>query len=184
MARDEEIHGKKRPAPADPDAQPLAKRFGRLRIDNRVPIAARAKSKGDSDPSPPSDTMLLDDTPHTTYIHNLEQELADVDSPGLVFAPFAEKVLSVPQSVLYTKPTGTEVVLYTEPTSLTVPQDHDNVRKAILESRARARERNTTAALSRTSDPVPTDTTTTMTTMAPETTEGEGDEHDAMEIDE
>lgn len=33
MARDEEIQfGKKRPAPADPDAQPLAKRFGRLRI--------------------------------------------------------------------------------------------------------------------------------------------------------
>ena len=155
-------------------------------LDNRVPIAARAKSKGDSDPSPPSDTMLLDDTPHTTYIHNLEQELADVDSPGLVFAPFAEKVLSVPQSVLYTKPTGTEMVLYTEPTSLTVPQDHDNVRKAILESRARARERNTTVGLSRTSDAVPTDTTTTMTTMAmaPETTGGEGDEHDAMEIDE
>lgn len=33
MARDEEIqYGKKRPAQADPDAQPLAKRFGRLRI--------------------------------------------------------------------------------------------------------------------------------------------------------
>lgn len=141
MARDEGIqYGKKRPAP-DPDAQPLAKRFGRLRIDNSVPISARTNPKGCESPSQP-DTMLLDDTQHTTYIHNLEQELAEIDTPGLVFAPFAEKVLSVPQSVLYTKPSGTELVLYTEPCSLTVPKDKDNVRKAILESRARARERN------------------------------------------
>lgn len=39
MARDEEIHGKKRPAPADPDAQPLAKRFGRLRIGKAFPFS-------------------------------------------------------------------------------------------------------------------------------------------------
>lgn len=85
--------------------------------------------------------MQLDDTEHTTYIHNLEQELAELESPGLVFAPFAETVLSVPSSVLYTKPTGQELVLYTEPSSLTVPQEKDSVRKAILETRARARSK-------------------------------------------
>lgn len=168
-------------------------------LDNRVPISARASPKGDAPYQSQPDTMLLDDTQHTTYIHNLEQELAEVDSPGLIFAPFAEKVLSVPQSVLYTKPTGTEVVLYTEPTSLTVPEERDNVRKAILESRARARKRstNTNAAMSRSSgnsdsdgdpapnsdpnpvpDPVPTDTT-----MASEAT-GREEYEDAMEIDE
>jgi ribosome biogenesis protein Tsr3 len=35
--------------------------------------------------------------------------------PGLVFSPFAEKVLSVPQSVLSdSKPSGKELVLYTD----------------------------------------------------------------------
>ncbi|KAJ5375335.1 hypothetical protein N7517_007341 [Penicillium concentricum] len=88
--------------------------------------------------------MLLDDTKHTTYIHNLDQELIEDDSPGLVFSPFAKKVLSVPQSVLSgSKPSGKELVLYTEPSSLTVPREKDNVRKAILESRARAREKVT-----------------------------------------
>jgi hypothetical protein len=86
--------------------------------------------------------MLLDDTKHTTYIHNLEQELAEIESPGLVFLPFAEKVLSVPQSVLSdSKPSGKELILYTEPSSLTVPQDKDSVRKAIIESRERERAR-------------------------------------------
>lgn len=85
--------------------------------------------------------MILDDTKHTTYIHNLDQELMEADSPGLVFSPFVQKVLSVPPSVLSdSKPSGKELVLYTEPFSLTVPKEKDNVRRAILESRARARE--------------------------------------------
>ncbi|KAJ5920695.1 hypothetical protein N7516_011553 [Penicillium verrucosum] len=155
----EEGHGKKRPAEADPDgAQPLTKRFGYLRIDNSVPISARTKPKGhiehiqhiqhnhqhnqhNQEPFPPNDAMILDDTKHTTYIHNLDQELMEADSPGLVFSPFVQKVLSVPQSVLSdSKPSGKELVLYTEPYSLTVPKEKDNVRRAILESRARARE--------------------------------------------
>ncbi|KAF4767056.1 hypothetical protein HAV15_009236 [Penicillium sp. str.  len=157
----EEGHGKKRPAEADPDgAQPLTKRFGHLRIDNSVPISARTKLKGhlehiqhiqhnqhdqynqhNQELSSPNDAMILDDTKHTTYIHNLDQELMEADSPGLVFSPFVQKVLSVPQSVLSDpKPSGKELVLYTEPSSLTVPKEKDNVRRAILESRARARE--------------------------------------------
>lgn len=162
----EEGHGKKRPAEADPDgAQPLTKRFGYLRIDNSVPISARTKPKGhiqhiqhiqhnqhdhidhhqhnqhNQELSSPNDAMILDDTKHTTYIHNLDQELMEADSPGLVFSPFVQKVLSVPQSVLSdSKPSGKELVLYTEPSSLTVPKEKDNVRRAILESRARARE--------------------------------------------
>ncbi|KAJ5699804.1 hypothetical protein N7536_002817 [Penicillium majusculum] len=157
----EEGHGKKRPAEADPDgAQPLTKRFGHLRIDNGVPISARTNPKGhlehiqhiqhnqhdqynqhNQELSSQNDAMILDDTKHTTYIHNLDQELMEADSPGLVFSPFVQKVLSVPQSVLSDpKPSGKELVLYTEPSSLTVPKEKDNVRRAILESRARARE--------------------------------------------
>lgn len=138
-------------------------------VDNSVPISARAKPKGhiqhnqhhdyidhidhqhnrhNHELSDPNDAMILDDTKHTTYIYNLDQELMEAESPGLVFSPFAEKVLSVPQSVLSdSKPSGKELVLYTEPSSLTVPREKDNVRKAILESRARARENKTTEDL-------------------------------------
>lgn len=85
--------------------------------------------------------MLLDDTKYTTYIHNLDQELAELDNPGerLVMSPLAAKMISVPQSVLASSIQGNELVLYTDPSSLSVPKEHDSVRKAILDSRARAR---------------------------------------------
>ena len=153
-------HGKKRPAQGDPDgAQPLTKRFGRLRIGelrnnfqgvkvdtflDSVPISARAKGEGKED------MMLLDDTQHTTYIHNLDQELEGDSPDGLIFSPLATKLLSVPTSVLSSQQSGKELVLYTEPASLTVPEDKDNIRKAILESRARARAENASASASAT----------------------------------
>lgn len=85
--------------------------------------------------------MLLDDTKHTTYIYNLDQELAEPESSGerLVLLPLAARMMSVPESVLSTPTQSQELVLYTEPTSLTVPKERDSVRKAIIESRARAR---------------------------------------------
>ncbi|KAF3403653.1 hypothetical protein F1880_009434 [Penicillium rolfsii] len=89
----------------------------------------------------PSDAMMLDDTKHTTYIHDLDRELADIEPPegGLVILPLAARMISVPESVLSTPSQGRELVLYTEPSSLTVPREQDSVRKAIIESRARAR---------------------------------------------
>lgn len=86
--------------------------------------------------------MLLDDTKHTTYIYNLDQELAEPESSGdgLVLLPLAAKMIAVPNSVLSSNSAqGKELVLYTEPSSLTLPRDKDSVRKAIIESRARAR---------------------------------------------
>lgn len=86
--------------------------------------------------------MMLDDTKHTTYIHDLDRELADIDTAeGLVILPLAAKLISVPESVLSAPAQGKELVLYTEPSSLTVPKEQDSVRKAIIESRARARAR-------------------------------------------
>jgi hypothetical protein len=87
--------------------------------------------------------MILDDTKHTTYIHDLDRELADLDLPegDLVILPLAAKMISVPESVLSHPSQGRELVLYTEPSSLTVPKEQDSVRKAIIESRARARAR-------------------------------------------
>ena len=85
--------------------------------------------------------MMLDDTKHTTYIHDLDRELADIDcaDKDLVILPLAAKLISVPDSVLSAPAQSKELVLYTEPFSLTVPKERDSVRKAIIESRARAR---------------------------------------------
>ncbi|KAJ5088143.1 hypothetical protein N7456_011759 [Penicillium angulare] len=157
MARsDENAPGRKRPADGDPDgAQPLTKRFGYLQIDQD----SRARTKYVATPSSRAhepDSMLLDDTKHTTYIYNLDQELAEPESPGdaLVLLPLAAKMISVPNAVLSSNSTqGKELVLYTEPASLTLPKEQDSVRKAIIESRARARA-------SRSSTPPSTDDTT------------------------
>ncbi|KAJ5628363.1 hypothetical protein N7490_010591 [Penicillium lividum] len=150
MARsNEKTQGQKRPADGDPDgAQPLTKRFGFLQIDHDS--HARTKDTDTSsldsamlldDTSSLDSAMLLDDTKHTTYIYNLDHELAEPEpTDTLVLLPLAARMISMPKSVLSSNPAqGKELVLYTEPSSLTVPKEQDSVRKAIIESRARAR---------------------------------------------
>lgn len=89
--------------------------------------------------------MLLDDTEHTTYIYDLERELKEIEAQEgcIAFLPEIEKrLVSVPKALLAdSKPRNNELVVYQVPTSLTVPKEQDSVRKAIIESRARAREK-------------------------------------------
>ena len=91
--------------------------------------------------------MQLDNTKEKVYIYNLDQELADVESEEekLIFLPDIEKKLGkVPQSVLTTQSqpvTSNEIILYNVPSSLSVPREQDKVRKAIIETRARARHK-------------------------------------------
>ncbi|KAI0976759.1 hypothetical protein F4678DRAFT_456036 [Xylaria arbuscula] len=112
--------------------------------------------------------MQLDDTKYKVYIYDIDAELSSADEnsesesslPGsptsgrgrLVFLPDIEKHLSrsrIPPAVLANNDgelaghniNDMQMVLYSEPSSLTVPREHDSVRKAILEARARARER-------------------------------------------
>ena len=106
-------------------------------------------------PRPPAhtttDPMPLDDTTHKIYIHDLDSELASTEPEAerLVFLPDIEKKLSrIPQAVLLGEAhpdpgaaAGGAVVLYRVPASLSVPEERDQVRRAIIESRARARER-------------------------------------------
>ncbi|KAI1425080.1 hypothetical protein F5Y12DRAFT_748767 [Xylaria sp. FL1777] len=114
------------------------------------------------------DSMRLDDTKHKVYIYDLDAELSSADEnsenesslPGsptsgrgrLMFLPDIEKHLCrsrIPPAVLANKEgelagyniNDMQMVLYSEPSSLTVPREHDSVRKAILEARARARQR-------------------------------------------
>lgn len=91
--------------------------------------------------------MQVDETKDKVYIYNLDQELSDIESEEerLIFLPDIDKKLGkIPKSVLAprdTSVTGSEMILYNIPSSLSVPPEHDNVRKAIIESRARVREK-------------------------------------------
>ncbi|ROV92846.1 hypothetical protein VPNG_09087 [Cytospora leucostoma] len=103
--------------------------------------------------------MHLDDTSHKVYIYNLDDELSSESEPDdpegkLVFLPDVEKHLranrivpgiGVPKPITPNKDgelAGMQLVLYDEgPSSLTVPVEQDSVRKAIIEARARVRQR-------------------------------------------
>jgi hypothetical protein len=90
--------------------------------------------------------MHVEDSKHRVYIRDLDEELAgtEPDEERLVFLPDIEKKLAnLPKSVFVSEPApqGNEVVLYRVPESLSVPPEQDNVRKAIIESRARAQEK-------------------------------------------
>ena len=101
-------------------------------------------------PSVPDDNMQLDDTKHKVYIYNIDDELSsDSESEAdgkLVFLPDIEKRLResrIPPSVLANQDgelAGMQLVLYSDPKSLSVPEEKDGVRKAIIEARRRLRE--------------------------------------------
>jgi hypothetical protein len=100
--------------------------------------------------------MQLDNTANKVYVYNLDDELSDSDSSSdeakLVFLPDIEKhlrstriptqVLANSEGELAGRNLNTDLVLYNEaPSSLSVPEDRDSVRKAIIETRAMAREK-------------------------------------------
>ena len=112
----------------------------------------------------------MDDTKDKVYIYSLEQELSDVqsDEEKLVFLPDIERKLGkIPKSVLTTRSqpvTSNEMILYNVPSSLSVPKSEDVVRKAIIETRARAREKQAQNAKD----------TAMETNMTPEPANGQG----------
>lgn len=165
-------HGKKRPAEHEPDAdQPLAKKFGRLQIGIKhsyscviiymyltrlCNLGALAKHSGSENQEalPPrqrssgkGDAMLLDDTKDTTYIHDLEREIAEIEEqerqvsslPGIV-----DKLTSIPKTILAdTKPQNSELILYREPKSLPIPEKNCYARETVTESKEGARMKGT-----------------------------------------
>jgi hypothetical protein len=99
-------------------------------------------------PPPSDDSMQVEDTPHRVYIHDLAAELSDIESDedSPIFLPDIEKhIAKIPHHILAgpeLKATKhNQVILYNVPSSLTVPEEQDRVRRAIVEARARIRER-------------------------------------------
>jgi hypothetical protein len=101
--------------------------------------------------------MQLDDSKYKVYIYSLDDELSSSDPESeedskLIFLPDIEKHLAknrLPAHVLASPSArpdpaellGKELVLYRVPSSISVPEEQDSVRKAILEARERARAR-------------------------------------------
>jgi hypothetical protein len=106
-------------------------------------------------PSTDNDMMQMDNTSNRVYIYNLDDELSDsdssVDDNKLAFLPEFDRQLRqsrIPASVLANsegelagRNLNNELVLYNVPSSLSVPEGQDSVRKAIIETRARARDK-------------------------------------------
>ncbi|KAK9777428.1 hypothetical protein SCAR479_05821 [Seiridium cardinale] len=101
---------------------------------------------------PENDHMQLDESKHKVYIYDLDAELSDGESSSdegkLLFLPDIAKHLHqqsrIPPRVLANgdgELAGMQLVLYSEPKSLTVPEEQDSVRKAIVEARARIRRK-------------------------------------------
>jgi hypothetical protein len=94
--------------------------------------------------------MDLEDTKYKTYIHDLDAELEEAavesDEERPIFMPDIEKhIMKLPkhvmQSMLDEKAMqNQQLVLYGAPTSLSIPEDKDSVRRAIIEARQRARD--------------------------------------------
>ncbi|KAH0494918.1 hypothetical protein TgHK011_008496 [Trichoderma gracile] len=148
------------------DRERLSKRLSRLNIEPSgprlyVPVEAPANaaaatslspSSSSSSSNPPSqsdETMQLDDSKHKVYIYDLDAELSsdsDNDEGKLIFLPDIEKHLResrIPRGVLANDEgelAGMQLVLYSDPKSLSVPEERDGVRRAIIEARQRARE--------------------------------------------
>lgn len=147
------------------DNERLSKRLSLLNIEQNGPklyVPVEAPSV-DANANPPAadtpvkkdnamildDTMQVDDSKHKVYIYNMDDELSsdsESDDGKLVFLPDIEKHLRanrIPPSVMANSEgelAGMQLVLYRDPKSLTVPEEKDSVRKAIIESRHRVRE--------------------------------------------
>lgn len=137
-------HGTKRPAEGELDDQPLAKKFGRLKIES-LDVPRLSGSLGAKDVPQlhhPGDAMMLDDTNTTVYIHDLDQELTESDTldRAITILPGLEDKLPMTKLLVGdNRPQCKELVVYKEPESLTVPKDEDQVRRALIETRERAR---------------------------------------------
>ena len=151
--------------------------------------------------------MLLDDSKHKVYIYNLDDELTSSDSEPedgrVVFLPDIEKALRANRIPPVVKVNSEgylagknlkdmQVVLYNEPSSLTVAPEHDTVRKAIIEARARARARqegkdkvdtdSIPVLMVPSESPVPLGTQESMSGLSGVQQEGFSEDVDAMDL--
>ncbi|KAM3557173.1 hypothetical protein MY1884_004675 [Beauveria asiatica] len=186
--------GHKRKADAQQDNERLSKRLSLLNIEHDgtklyVPVESPPRPSKPQTIDGDDDAMRLDDTKHKVYIYNIDEELAEDSEPDdakLVFLPDIEKRLRetrIPPQILANgdgELAGMQLVLYSDPKSLSVPESKDGVRKAIIETRRRIRARQAGAE---DDDDEAYSHTIMADTNATELTEQDGGDDLAMDID-
>jgi len=94
--------------------------------------------------------MAVDETSHRIVINDLNAEIAAIEAEeptnDTLFLPDIDKKISaIPQNILNPRKesndSNTQLILYRDPMSISVPESEDAVRKAIIEARRRTRER-------------------------------------------
>lgn len=182
---------------------PVESQQQQLSSPSSIPSPDGSSPNGHSDykkaHAPSHDSMMeLDNSKYKVYIRNLDDELSsdsESDDGRLIFLPDIEKHLRnnrIPPSV-FVKPDpdalSKQLVLYSVPSSLTIPEEQDSVRKAIIEARARARTRQIEhsemaqpAELVTIPEADMVDDLPSVTPLAPPISQDE-DEDDAMELD-
>lgn len=94
----------------------------------------RGKSGKQSHEIPKSESMLLDDTKYTTYIHDIDRELEDTETQEdhISFLPDIEKALTaIPRAILERPSTANnELVLYRTPAYFTLPVEKSQAKRS------------------------------------------------------
>jgi len=134
---------RKRPADEELDSEPPIKKFGLLNI---VDEKRRDRGGKHLDESPKREGMLLDDTKYTSYVHDIDREIEDIESheEHIVFLPDIEKTLAaIPRAVLgQPKPRNNELVLYRPPeyfaAPVEIPQAKEESTNAVSSSKPRS----------------------------------------------
>ena len=110
--------------------------------ENPRPVGSFAATEPTLDP----DYMTVDETPSKIYIHDLAAEIAEIEASepkDFFLADVDKRVSAIPATLLQggKADPNMQLVLYREPSSISVPEEDDAVRKAIVDARRRVRER-------------------------------------------
>lgn len=113
-------------------------------LDPIAPPGPRENGSSDQARTGLNDTMMLDDTKHTVYIHDLDREIEEQDHEDgslRILSGLGGGLSTIPRifTPQTTTPQGKELVLYRDPISLTVPKEFDIVERASIETRERVR---------------------------------------------
>lgn len=135
------------------EEQPLTKRLSLLNLNNgffpphrkfsSLPPTHKRQRKTPHSPAE-QERMEVD---NVIYISDLESD-SDSDTEQVIFIPEIEKKLNqIPYQIASrdnnkSTSTSTELVLYSVPSSISVPETKDVVKRAIIESRQRLREKS------------------------------------------
>ncbi|KAF8439167.1 hypothetical protein BGX38DRAFT_1208771 [Terfezia claveryi] len=159
-----EFRRKRQPTDDLNEEQPLSKRLSLLNLNygsfNNInqprkltPVQIPKSPKKQRSSLAEQERMEVD---NVVYVSDLDSDSESDADDKVVYLPDIERKLNrIPYQLVSggsnDLPTSTELVLYSVPSSISVPEQKDVVRRAIIESRQRLREKNVEAVPNRAS---------------------------------